>query len=144
MTGPGEGKIPLRSRVYIAARGSRVELMCDVYLHVKGYSRARVTHLDLEAEAINALFPPGASKYLPIVVEGNELRLKLGEVVYVRELRAPAREIVIECPLLAKALGALRSVAYVGGKVGGIYLGFKKPVVRKLEELAVSMGVKPR
>ncbi|MCD6357954.1 MAG: hypothetical protein J7L75_05205 [Thermoproteales archaeon] len=144
MTGPGEGKIPLRSRVYLTARGSRVELACDVYLHVKGYSRARVTHLDLESEDINALFPPGASKYLPVVVEGNSLKLKLGGVVYVRELRAPAREIVVECPLLARALGYLRSVAYVGGKVGGIYLGFKRPVVRKLEELAVNMGVKPR
>jgi len=32
----------------------------------------------------------------------------------------------------------------VGGKEGGIFLGFKKEYLRKLEELAERHGVKPR
>ena len=44
MTGPAEGKIPIKIDFFFEGR----KIPCDAYIHVKGYSRARVTHLDLE------------------------------------------------------------------------------------------------
>ncbi|RLE70926.1 MAG: hypothetical protein DRJ43_00910 [Thermoprotei archaeon] len=144
MTGPGEGKIPLVSQIFMVARGVKVELPCDVYLHVKGYSRARVTHIDLEAGELNELLAPGFSQYLYFIAEGDELRIELGRVLYLKSLKIPVREIVIRSPTLARSIGPRRDVVYIGGKPGGVYLGFRREVVRRLEELAIEMGVPPR
>ncbi len=144
MTGPGEGKIPLRSRVSLLYGRSRAELHCSVYLHVKGYSRARVTHVDVEADRLNELLPPGDSTYAVVYTAGKELRVKLreGGSPGGRGERAP--EVSIECPELVSALAPMRSIAYVGGKEGGIFIGFKREFVRRLEELAAKLGVAPR
>ncbi len=54
MSGPGEGKIKLGK--------------ADVYLHVKGKSNARVTHVDIELPALNKIIKPGEGTY----VQGKE------------------------------------------------------------------------
>ena len=41
MGGPGEGKIPLKG--------------AKVYIHVKGKSNARITHIDVEHEDLNKI-----------------------------------------------------------------------------------------
>ena len=136
MTGPGEGKIPLRASVYLASGGPRRPLPCTVYLHVKGYSLARVTHIDVEAEELNKVLAPGESCYATLICTGGRLAVALW---------GPRRcRLEIECRELAEALGPSRSVVYVGGKEGGIFLGFKKEYLRRLEELAERHGVKPR
>ena len=50
MSGPGEGKIKLGK--------------ADVYLHLKGKSRAQVTHIDIELDALNKIIKPGESTYV--------------------------------------------------------------------------------
>ena len=45
MSGPGEGKKPLRN--------------VKVYLHEKGKSRARITHIDIESEDISRIIKEG-------------------------------------------------------------------------------------
>jgi hypothetical protein len=54
MSGPGEGKIKLGK--------------ADVYIHLKGKSRARITHLDIELDRLNKIIEPGQASY----VQGKE------------------------------------------------------------------------
>ena len=49
MSGPGEGKIHLGK--------------ADVYIHVKGKSRATVTHIDIELDQLNDIIKPGENTY---------------------------------------------------------------------------------
>ncbi len=137
MTGPGEGKIPLKAKVLVGSR----ELNCDVYLHVKGYSRARVTHVDVECDELNEAVPPGAHAYATAYTRGGELRVRFREPL---KAFGFARELAIRCPDLAAALAPMRDTVYVGGKEGGIFIGFKREQIRKLEAFASSLGVPPR
>jgi len=50
MSGPGEGKIHLGK--------------ADIYIHVKGKSRARITHVDVELDELNKILKPGESTYV--------------------------------------------------------------------------------
>ncbi len=50
MSGPAEGKIKLGK--------------ADVYLHVKGKSRARITHIDIELPELNKIIKPGENTYV--------------------------------------------------------------------------------
>ncbi|MEM1508330.1 MAG: hypothetical protein QXY49_02190 [Thermofilaceae archaeon] len=144
MTGPGEGKIPLKSRVFLVSGRSRVELYCSVYLHVKGYSMARVTHVDVEADQLNELLLPGDSAYAIVYTTGEELRIKFQEGRSLRSTSKQVSEVSIKCMELVSVLAPVRSIAYIGGKEGGIFIGFKREFVRKLEELAVKLGVMPK
>ena len=49
MSGQGEGKIELKG--------------AKVYIHVKGKSNARITHIDIEHEKINEIIKPKESTY---------------------------------------------------------------------------------
>jgi len=136
MTGPGEGKIKLSARVFLALRsGIERELEdAEVYLHVKGYSLAKVTHLDIEHPSLNAFIPPSSGRYLYIKGVNGGLQISRGKA-YVKVMN----------PKLNRVLGVDEwTVTWVGGKEGGIYIGFKKEHIRKLEELALEFGVEPR
>lgn len=50
MSGPGDGKIHLGK--------------ADVYIHVKGKSRATVTHIDIELDELNEIIKPGENTYI--------------------------------------------------------------------------------
>ena len=50
MSGPGEGKIKL--------------VKADVYVHLKGKSRARVTHIDIELDKLDKIIKPGEASYV--------------------------------------------------------------------------------
>ncbi len=50
MSGPGQGKIKLGK--------------ADVYLHVKGKSRARVTHIDIELAELNKIIKDKEASYV--------------------------------------------------------------------------------
>ncbi len=49
MTGPGEGKIKLGK--------------AEVYIHVKGKSRARITHIDIELPELNKIIKDNEATY---------------------------------------------------------------------------------
>ncbi|MCS7104835.1 MAG: hypothetical protein NZ954_04640 [Thermofilaceae archaeon] len=138
MTGPGEGKIPLEAKVRLGSK----YIVCDVYLHVKGYSMARVTHVDLESDELNTVIPPRASTYAKLYSTDTSIRLLFKEPL-IQEGPSVVRELVIYCPELAKTLGSVRDTVYVGGKEGGIFLGFRREQISKLERLAVQLGVPP-
>lgn len=50
MSGPGEGKVKLGK--------------ADIYIHLKGKSRARITHLDIELDKLNDIIKPGENTYV--------------------------------------------------------------------------------
>lgn len=127
----------MKAKVLVGSR----ELNCDVYLHVKGYSRARVTHVDVECDELNEAVPPGAHAYATAYTRGGELRVRFREPL---KAFGFARELAIRCPDLAAALAPMRDTVYVGGKEGGIFIGFKREQIRKLEAFASSLGVPPR
>ncbi len=145
MTGPGEGKILLPGRVELCSKTRNISVKCEIYLHVKGYSLARVTHIDLESPVINEVLAPRHSLYLPYTVVSGQLRIRLLNPIYVQPLSLMVREIRVSSKPLAETLGeGIKSWVYMGGKEGGVFLGFRKPQVRALEALAVKLGVKPR
>lgn len=72
MSGPGEGKYEIKN--------------VKVYIHEKGKSRARITHIDIESDEINKIIEDGES-------------------------------------------------TYCAGKAGGCFIGLKKEMIKRAEEL---------
>ncbi|HDH07298.1 MAG TPA: hypothetical protein ENF87_02895 [Thermoproteales archaeon] len=147
MTGPAPGKIPLISQVYLGCGLKKIKVEgVDVYLHVKGWSLARVTHLDIEHPVFNQIVKPKRALYLEyksmppdlVVFLDRGYTVKYGSKIF------EACFIELTCNELAKILGKRRGKVYVGGKVGGVFLGFHKEEVTLLEKLAIAKGVKPR
>ncbi len=125
MTGPAEGKIPIEIDFFFEGR----KIPCDTYIHVKGYSRARVTHLDLEGFKASA----GKERVPGVIVGGEgEVTIILMENINIAGLRGRKLKI--------RGLSILhrgeRSGVYVGIKDGGIYVGFKREIIRRLEGIA--------
>ncbi len=54
MSGEAEGKIKIGK--------------ADVYIHLKGKSNARITHIDIELDELNKIVKPGEASY----VQGKE------------------------------------------------------------------------
>lgn len=50
MSGPGEGKIKIGK--------------ADVYVHLKGKSNARITHIDIELDKLNEIIKDGEATYV--------------------------------------------------------------------------------
>jgi len=125
MTGPAKGKIPLDVEVLFEDR----KIKCDVYIHVKGFSRAYVTHIDIEG--FNA---SGNRNRIPAVVIGgkNRITLILMEDIKIGKIRGRKLKI-LGLNLLPSGE---KSGAYVGIKDGGLFVGFRKELVRFLEDIA--------
>lgn len=135
MTGPAEGKLPLQGEVYLCLGDKKVKLKnVSLYIHLKGYALARVTHLDIEHENLNGLIPPKHGKFLTIrgVKDGIEIVL---DKPFKEEFKL--RKIQVVSPILNLVLSPNQKTrTWVGGKVDGIYVGFRKPEIKKLEEVA--------
>jgi len=139
MTGPGPGKILLNAKVYLEPPHYELRQV-EVYLHVRGYSRARVTHLDIEHPSLNVIIPPREGYFLRVYALNGGIRVKLKQVS--KYASSYVSEILILCEEINRVISpGERTIAWVGGKEGGIYLGFKKKYVDKLERLAEDMGI---
>ena len=127
MTGPGEGKLPLDAKVCLNAE----ELAnVRVYIHLKGYSRATVTHLDIEHPKLNSIIPPKAKTFSWIVGIENGILI----------ITSKEDKVQILHPLLNKVLQrGEKTRTLVGGKFGGIFIGFRKREISKLEEIAAEV-----
>jgi hypothetical protein len=111
-----------------------------VYVHVKGWSRARVTHVDIELPGLEHLVGgAGRGEYGVAVGTAHGFRVE------------PYRgewglEVETSDPVLKNLLNPdERCLVFIGGKRGGLFLGFKSPYHRVLESLAERYyGVRPR
>jgi hypothetical protein len=103
----------------------------SIYIHLKGFSRARVTHLDVEHPQLRVLSPKRGGFFVVRGIKGGiELRV-------LRKKLNRAFPLIIRCKHLNEVLEAGRdSHAWVGGKIGGFYIGFRKLEIAKLEKLA--------
>ncbi|HID72682.1 TPA: hypothetical protein EYP38_01960, partial [Candidatus Micrarchaeota archaeon] len=119
MTGPAPGKVLLRgARVFVCTPGGCEEVEgAEVYIHLKGYSRARVTHLDVEAERLNELVPPKGGGFHKLRRADGGIRVDLSRLM--RGL-----SIVVKHEAIADLLKPGEEFwCYVGGKPGGVYIG---------------------
>ena len=149
MTGPAEGKLGLSATVYLSSNGREVELENPfVCIHLKGYSLARVTHLDIEHELLDNLIPPKRGRLHEIrgVKGGIEIRLEREKEIEYRGSRFRPQHVQIRCPTLNEVLAqGQRTRTWVGGKFGGIYIGFRKPEIERMERIArEKYGIAPR
>jgi len=123
MTGPGPGKLLLENaRVFLDGK----EIRAEVYIHVKGFSLARVTHLDIESEELNEILKPKEGGFFSIhgIDSGIEIKFERKKV---RVLHKLLNEVLKK---------GEKTRTWVGGKEGGIYIGFKKEQIAKLERIA--------
>jgi len=127
MTSPAEGKLPLDAQVYL----NEEELDdAHVYIHLKGYYRATVTHLDIEHPDLTGIIPPKTRTFIWIIGIDNGIliRTEKGDTVKVIQ------------PLLSNVLGrGEKTKTCVGGKFNGLFIGFRKRELSKLELIAENL-----
>ncbi len=126
MTGPGEGKLKLEAKVYLDDEKLTAP---EVYIHLKGYSRARVTHLDIESTELDNLIK-GKGEYLKIAGVGEGILINMPKQARIEEIKVTEPNL---CEILS---GGEEIYTWVGSKPGGLFIGFKKEQIKKLEFLA--------
>lgn len=134
MTGKAEGKLELKKAKVFLKERKRVELKAIVYIHLKGYSLARVTHLDIEHKILDNIIPPKRGYFLSIHGIRNGIEIILEKEIRFKNKMIKVKAIEIIHPYLTKLLKKTRT--WVGGKFGGIYIGFKKKQIVELEKIA--------
>ena len=130
MTGPCKGKVPIK--VEVTLYNNHIwKVDVDAYIHIKGYALARITHLDLESDELK--FENKVEGYGAIIV-GKEN----GFVVIPREplVKGKHRYTKIKISGLNIIEKGKRVGGYLGLKEGGIFVGFKKEILQRLEEIA--------
>jgi len=73
MTGASSGKIKIKADVYLMLQKGKIKAEnAAVYIHVKGYVRARVTHIDIEDRIFGKIIHRGRGNMLEITgIEGG-------------------------------------------------------------------------
>ena len=134
MTGPAIGKLKLEAEVFLEPGHFKLD-GASVFIHLKGYSLARVTHLDIEHEGLGNLIPPkrGGLHRIEGVRGGISIRLRNPKETSGRTIKF----VRVKCSYLNRVLkpGEV-TVTWVGGKAGGIYIGFRRPQIALMERLA--------
>lgn len=125
MTGPCRGKVPINIVFQIDGR----KIDCQAYIHVKGYARANVTHLDLEGFKIEGLEngSPGVA-----IGRGDHITIITSREIKINGIKSKKLRIY-GLNLLKK--GEKMGI-WLGVKEGGLYIGFKKEGIKRLEEIA--------
>ena len=120
MTGPAYGKIRVSAGVYIGEGKERRKIEANVYVHLKGYALARVTHLDIESPELNLMKEKGRF----LLVRGIEGGIEI-----------PGLRIMIKSRKLSKILEpGEKTRTWVGQKKDGIYIGFRREQIMKMEK----------
>jgi len=123
------------------------EIDAEVYVHLKGYARARVSHLDVEKIGLGKVIRRGRGNFLEIrgVENGLEVVLREKCQIILDGEEFTVSSIIIVSPSLNKIVekdGSTR--AWVGRKYDGIYIGFRKAEMKKLEKMALKkFGIRP-
>jgi len=139
MAGRAEGKLELKkSKVFLTTKKERIELKdARVYIHLKGYALARVTHLDIEHDILDNIVPPKRGEFLSIHGIKNGIEVKVKKKIEFEKRKIEIIGIEILHPYLTKVLKqGEKTRTWVGGKFGGIYIGFRKNEIEKLEKIA--------
>jgi len=131
------GKVQIDAQVYLVSREEKLKLTeAHVYIHVKGYMRARVTHIDVENRALGKIIRRGRGNMLEIngIQGGIEIRPKHPTEIDLDGTRIVVHSLELLHPILNRVLEMGESTTtWVGRKYDGVYVGFKKPEIDKLE-----------
>jgi len=123
------------------------EIDAKVYIHLKGYARARVSHIDIEKIGLGKVIHRGRGNFLEIkgIENGLEIVLRERRQIILDGEEVAVSSLVLICPLLNEIVEKEKLTrAWVGRKYDGIYIGFRKAELEKLEKLALEkFGVKP-
>ncbi|MGC9444932.1 MAG: hypothetical protein ACP5E9_08440 [Candidatus Methanospirareceae archaeon] len=120
---PTAGKVPLDAHVFL----NEEELSgAHVYLHLKGYARATVTHLDLEHPALAGLIPPKTRTFCWIIGIERGILIRTEKNDTVKVLSAQLTTVLPQ---------GQKTKTCVGGKANGLFIGFRRRELRKLEAL---------
>ncbi|WP_124216870.1 transferase [Candidatus Mancarchaeum acidiphilum] len=99
---------------------------------IKGYARARVTHIDIEDPALGKAILPRHSDYPEVDWENGKVTIQFkGHILYLTSV------------ILGKIV-KLKGNLYVGGKGKGIFLGFHKEQLVELEKYGCKLGICPK
>lgn len=110
-----------------------------VCIHLKGYARARVSHLDMEKMGLGKVIRRGRGNFLEIkgVENGLEVVLREKREIVIDGEEVTISRIIIINPLLNSIVEKERSTrAWVGRKYDGVYIGFRKAELKRLEKFA--------
>jgi hypothetical protein len=139
------GKLRLDAYAILMPCESKID--AEVYIHLKGYARARVSHLDIEKMGLGKVIRRGRGNFLEIrgVENGLEVVLREKCQIILGGEEFTISSIFIASSLLNKIVEKGESTrAWVGRKYDGIYIGFRKTEMEKLEKLALEkFGMKP-
>ncbi len=137
MTGPGPGKIEIDcEKMIVRLCKKTITIIPKVYIHIRGWSLARVTHIDVEHEKINEILNIKPREIVGGILINNK------EKINVR-----TRKAIFE--IYSKTLTSLIPEAYrggcvVGGKIGGIFIGVRREIIKILEEYGQKFGYPPK
>ncbi len=145
----GPGKIKINADVYLVLQEGRIKVDdAAVYIHVRGYMRARVTHIDIEDRIFGKIVHRGRGNMLEITgIEGGiKVKPKSPREMNINGSKTVVYGLEVHHPLLNEVLEIGEStVTWVGRKYDGIYIGFKEAQMKKLEQVAEkTYGVTPR
>jgi len=118
-----------------------------VYIHLKGYARARVSHIDVEKIGLGNVIRRGRGNFLEIrgLEKSLEVVLREKREIILNGEELTVSSIIVTNPLLNKVVTVGESTrAWVGRKYDGIYIGFRKAELEKLEKVGFEdFGMKP-
>jgi len=112
----------------------------DVYIHLKGYARARVSHMDIEKVGLGRVIRRGRGNFLEIrgVENGLEVVLREERQIVLDGEEVAVSSILVNSPLLNEIIEKGKSTrAWIGRKYDGIYIGFRRAELERLEKLAL-------
>jgi len=139
------GKIKLDAETVLVPSGRRID--ASVYLHLKGYARARVSHLDVEKIGLGRIIHRGRGNFLEVkgTRRGLEILARESRAIEIDGEQTSVSSIAIICATLNEILKEDESTrAWVGRKYDGVYISFRREEMQKLEKLALKrFGVRP-
>lgn len=124
-----EGKIKISGKVFLDNK--ELTDAC-IYIHIKGYSRARVTHIDVQDPELKKIILPRHSDYPEVLWESPDV-----------EIPVKGHILKLESDILGNLI-KLNGNIYVGGKGKGIFLGLHKEQIIELEKYGTSVGFPPQ
>lgn len=139
------GKLRLDASAILMPHEKKID--AEVYIHLKGYMRARVSHLDIEKIGLGEVIRRGRGNFLEIrgVENGLEVILREKRQIILDGEEIVVSSIVITCTLLNEIIEKEKSTrAWIGRKYDGIYIDFRRAELERLEKLALEkFGIKP-
>lgn len=139
------GKILLDAQTFLMPEGRKID--ASVFIHLKGYARARVSHLDVEKIGLGKVIHRGRGNFLEVrgIEKGVEIVMRESRMVEIDGVKRVVSSLRIANPSLNEVVEKDKSTrAWVGRKYDGIYIGFRKEEIQKLEKVALEkFGLKP-